>query len=78
MTSSHVINYNLPEDPEDYIHRIGRTGRAGAEGISITLACESDAFMLPSIEELLGSVLRCENPRRINGSAPRVTARTQR
>ncbi len=59
---SHVINYNLPEDPEDYIHRIGRTGRAGAEGISITLACESDAFMLPSIEELLGSVLRCENP----------------
>ena len=59
---SHVINYNLPEDPEDYIHRIGRTGRAGAEGISITLACESDAFMLPSIEELLGSGLRCENP----------------
>tara|TARA_B100000405_G_scaffold294931_1_gene248488 strand:+ start:3262 stop:4473 length:1212 start_codon:yes stop_codon:yes gene_type:complete len=59
---SHVINYNLPEDPEDYIHRIGRTGRAGAEGISITLACESDAFMLPSIEELLGSVLRCETP----------------
>lgn len=59
---SHVINYNLPEDPEDYVHRIGRTGRAGSEGISITLACESDAFMLPNIEALLGEPLVCENP----------------
>ena len=59
---SHVINYNLPEDPEDYVHRIGRTGRAGSEGISITLACESDAFMLPNIETLLGEPLPCENP----------------
>lgn len=59
---SHVINYNLPEDPEDYVHRIGRTGRAGAEGISITLACESDAFLLPNIEALLGEPLECEHP----------------
>ncbi len=59
---SHVINYNLPEDPEDYVHRIGRTGRAGSEGMSISLVCESDAFMLPSVEELLGSSLACENP----------------
>lgn len=59
---SHVINYNLPEDPEDYVHRIGRTGRAGSEGISITLACESDAFMLPNIETLLGETLTCEHP----------------
>ena len=59
---SHVVNYNLPEDPEDYIHRIGRTGRAGAEGISITLACESDAFMLPNIETLLGRTLNCQHP----------------
>ncbi|MDG2071964.1 MAG: DEAD/DEAH box helicase [Pseudomonadales bacterium] len=51
---SHVINYNLPEDPEDYIHRIGRTGRAGALGTSISLVCESDVFMLPAIETLLG------------------------
>jgi ATP-dependent RNA helicase RhlB len=59
---SHVVNYNLPEDPEDYVHRIGRTGRAGAEGISVTLACETDAFMLPNIEELLGEPLSCEQP----------------
>ena len=51
---SHVINYSLPEDPEDYIHRIGRTGRAGALGTSISIVCESDVFMLPAIETLLG------------------------
>lgn len=59
---SHVVNYNLPEDPEDYVHRIGRTGRAGATGISISLACEDDAFMLPDIEKLLGQKLVCEQP----------------
>ena len=59
---SHVVNYNLPEDPEDYVHRIGRTGRAGAQGISVTLACETDSFMLPNIEELLGQPLSCEQP----------------
>ncbi len=59
---SHVINYNLPEDPEDYVHRIGRTGRAGETGTSISLACEDDAFMLLDIEELLGEKLACEQP----------------
>lgn len=57
---SHVVNYNLPEDPDDYVHRIGRTGRAGAKGVSISLACEDDAFMLPDIEALLGEPLPCE------------------
>ena len=59
---SHVINYHLPEDPEDYVHRIGRTGRAGAEGVSFSFACETDAFMLPDIEQLIGQRLRCEHP----------------
>ncbi|WP_210395448.1 ATP-dependent RNA helicase RhlB [Motiliproteus sediminis] len=59
---SHVINYNLPEDPEDYVHRIGRTGRAGAEGISFSFACETDAFMLPDIEALIGNRLQCLHP----------------
>lgn len=59
---SHVINYTLPEDPEDYVHRIGRTGRAGAKGTSISFACEDDAFILPTIEELLGEKLDCEQP----------------
>jgi ATP-dependent RNA helicase RhlB len=59
---SHVVNYNLPEDPEDYVHRIGRTGRAGASGISISFASEDDAFLLPDLEALLGTPLECTHP----------------
>jgi len=59
---SHVFNYNLPEDPEDYVHRIGRTGRAGETGVSISFACEDDAFLLPEIEEYIGMKLNCEYP----------------
>ncbi len=59
---SHVINYTLPEEPEDYVHRIGRTGRAGKTGISISFACEDDAFLLEPIGVLLGKTLDCEQP----------------
>ncbi len=59
---SHVINYTLPEEPDDYVHRIGRTGRAGATGTSISFACEDDAFLLPDIEAELGMKLPCEQP----------------
>ena len=59
---SHVVNYNLPEDPEDYVHRIGRTGRAGASGVSISFASEDDACLLPDIEALLGHSLACMSP----------------
>ena len=59
---SHVINYNLPDNPDDYVHRIGRTGRAGASGIAISLACEFEAFQLPEIEKHLGTKLICEQP----------------
>lgn len=59
---SHVVNFNLPEDPEDYVHRIGRTGRAGATGTSISFASEDDAFLLPELEALLGTKLECTHP----------------
>ncbi|MCH8544576.1 MAG: ATP-dependent RNA helicase RhlB [Alcanivorax sp.] len=59
---SHVVNYNLPEDPEDYVHRIGRTGRAGATGTSVSFACEDDAFLLPELEKAIGMKLDCEYP----------------
>ena len=59
---SHVINYDLPEDAEDYVHRIGRTGRAGASGIAISFVSEDDAFDLPAIEELLGHPITCTQP----------------
>ena len=59
---SHVVNFDLPEDPEDYVHRIGRTGRAGAEGTSISFVSEDDAFNLPNIEEYLGATVVCTQP----------------
>jgi len=59
---SHVFNYNLPDDPEDYVHRIGRTGRANETGVSISFACEDDAFLLPELEEYIGMKLNCEYP----------------
>ena len=48
---SHVVNYDLPDHPEDYVHRIGRTGRAGAKGKSISFVCEYGAYVMPQIEE---------------------------
>ena len=59
---SHVVNYNIPLDPEDYVHRIGRTGRAGASGTSVTFACEEESFYLPPIEKYIGRPLKCTLP----------------
>ena len=59
---SHVINYSLPEEAEDYVHRIGRTGRAGATGIAISFVSEDDAFNLPAIEEYIGEQVSCTVP----------------
>jgi len=50
---SHVFNYDLPQDNEDYVHRIGRTARAGASGVAISFACEDYAFSLPEIEDYI-------------------------
>lgn len=49
----HVFNYDLPQDCEDYVHRVGRTARAGAEGEAISFACEQYAINLPDIEEFI-------------------------
>jgi ATP-dependent RNA helicase RhlB len=51
---SHVFNFDLPQDPEDYVHRIGRTARAGAEGDAISLGCEDYVQSLPDIEDYIG------------------------
>ena len=59
---SHVINYTLPESPEDYVHRIGRTGRAGTKGVSISFISEDDAFLLPELEKYLGKKLELTQP----------------
>ncbi|MDN7138174.1 ATP-dependent RNA helicase RhlB [Pseudidiomarina sp. 1ASP75-14] len=54
---SHVYNYDLPDDFEDYVHRIGRTGRAGASGKAINLACEEYVYNLPAIEDYIGHAI---------------------
>lgn len=59
---SHVVNFTLPEEPEDYVHRIGRTGRAGKTGTSISFACEDDAFRLEPLQALLGKEIKYEQP----------------
>ena len=51
---SHVINFDVPWQPDDYIHRIGRTGRAGMKGIAITLATRADGEAIDRIEKLIG------------------------
>ncbi|HXJ80210.1 MAG TPA: DEAD/DEAH box helicase [Candidatus Methylomirabilis sp.] len=57
---SHVINWDLPQDVEDYVHRIGRTARAGAAGKAISLADEASALLLEPIEQFIGQKIRVE------------------
>jgi ATP-dependent RNA helicase RhlB len=56
-----VVNYDLPQDSEDYVHRIGRTARAGAAGDAISFACETYAFSLPEIEGFIGHKIEPTN-----------------
>ena len=57
-----VVNYTLPYEPEDYVHRIGRTGRAGARGKAVSFACEEGSFYLPTIEEFIARKFDCILP----------------
>jgi len=50
---THVINYNLPEDPRNYIHRIGRTARAGRDGVAISLCVQNDLLLIKNIEKVI-------------------------
>jgi ATP-dependent RNA helicase RhlE len=70
----HVVNYDLPNVPEDYVHRIGRTGRAGATGEAVSLVCVDEHIMLKDIEKLIKQNLPREV---IPGFEPDPTARAQ-
>jgi len=65
-----VVNYTLPYEPEDYVHRIGRTGRAGANGKSVSFACEEGSFYLPAIEEFIDRKFDCVLPEETLLTAP--------
>ena len=55
---SHVINYDLPQDVEDYVHRIGRTARFGSTGIAFSFICEDYAYSMPDIEDFIGEKIQ--------------------
>jgi ATP-dependent RNA helicase RhlB len=77
---THVVNYDLPEDPEDYVHRIGRTARAGAAGDAIGFVCETYAFCLPDIEAFIGAKIPVEpvDPALLAEVSPRSRMRPDR
>jgi ATP-dependent RNA helicase RhlE len=70
----HVVNYDLPNVPEDYVHRIGRTGRAGATGEAVSLVCVDEHQMLKDIEKLIKQTLPCDV---IPGFEPDPNAKAQ-
>ncbi|HBE91403.1 MAG TPA: ATP-dependent RNA helicase RhlB [Gammaproteobacteria bacterium] len=83
---SHVFNYDLPQDAEDYVHRIGRTARVGKDGDAISFACENFVYSLPEIEAYIGHKIPVETvpddcivelkpPVRINRPPPRSGGR---
>ncbi len=72
-----VINYEIPSAPEDYVHRIGRTGRAGASGVAISLVCEDEEKYLAEIEKLIKRTLDKEKAE-VKASSLRASHRTTR
>jgi ATP-dependent RNA helicase RhlE len=70
----HVVNYELPMVPEDYVHRIGRTGRAGVDGIALSLVCVDEAKLLRDIEGMLGRRVETQE---IPGFTPDLTIRPE-
>ncbi len=70
---SHVINFDLPRSAEDYVHRIGRTGRAGATGVAISLVSEIDAVSLQRIQKYTGQTIAMQT---IAGLEPTIRLKT--
>src|SRR5689334_14484697 len=75
---SHVFNYDLPQDPEDYVHRIGRTARAGASGKAFSLACEHHVYSLEAIEEFIAMTVPHAMPEAELVKMPRPQPRAPR
>ncbi len=75
---AHVVNYDLPQDAQDYVHRIGRTARAGASGDATSLGCETYVMTLPEIEEYIGMKIPVESIDRASLPEIRRPARSSR
>src|SRR5262249_57238642 len=68
---SHIINYDLPEDPENYVHRIGRTGRMGADGIAIAFVTREQGDQLTAIESFINMQLAQDSLEGFQGYTPK-------
>jgi superfamily II DNA/RNA helicase len=75
---SHVINFDVPWQPDDYIHRIGRTGRAGMTGIAITLATREDGEAVSRIEKLIGHKIPRAEETKTDSAQPEKPVRTDK
>jgi ATP-dependent RNA helicase RhlE len=79
---SHVLNYDLPHEPETYVHRIGRTGRAGASGIAVSFCDQAERKLLKAIERLTRTELAVENSlpidQQANSSVPQIAPNLDR
>ncbi|PIE83533.1 MAG: RNA helicase [Candidatus Contendobacter odensis] len=86
---THVINFDLPQDREDYVHRIGRTARIGESGDAISFVCEEYVYSLPEIEAFIGQkiatlpvtndlLVECKPPKRLERRRPMVSGGDQR
>ena len=71
---THVFNFDLPQDAEDYVHRVGRTARVGAKGEAVSLACDRYVYSLMEIEELLGMRIPAERVDESKLVVPRPSA----
>ncbi len=69
---SHVINYDLPEDPENYVHRVGRTGRIGKDGVAISFVTPEEGKELTRIEEYINKVVDVDRIDGFETFTPRV------
>jgi ATP-dependent RNA helicase DeaD len=69
---SHIINYDLPSDPENYVHRIGRTGRMGKDGIAISFVTPEQGELLTAIEISINKLVQEERMPNFEAYSPRV------
>ncbi|MCK5073123.1 MAG: DEAD/DEAH box helicase [Bacteriovoracaceae bacterium] len=74
---SHVINYNLPDDPKSYVHRIGRTARAGNNGVAISFCDESEVKLLKSIEKFIKCKVPVDKTHPYHGAPPHLSKNPQ-
>jgi ATP-dependent RNA helicase DeaD len=76
-TISHIINYDVPQDCDDYVHRVGRTGRMGRDGIAFTFVVPGEGEVLTSIEQRINKELKRDSIEGFEASPPTATEQAE-